>query len=90
MLWKYRCYKANFELICTILMMICFSYNYSLGLIPTLRTTAQNLTPFVCGRGGGASARKGVKMGRAGYDVISSWVALFAIIQAVQPRSDKK
>ncbi|HFF1652514.1 TPA: hypothetical protein ACGBIO_000165 [Providencia rettgeri] len=49
-------------------------------------TIAQKATPFVCGRGGGASARKGVKMGRAGYGVISSLMVLFAIIQAVQPR----
>ncbi|EDU59336.1 hypothetical protein PROSTU_02525 [Providencia stuartii ATCC 25827] len=40
----------------------------------------------MCGRGGGASARKGVKMGRAGYGVISSLMVLFAIIQAVQTR----
>ncbi|HEM8185413.1 TPA: hypothetical protein U2M23_002781 [Providencia stuartii] len=49
-------------------------------------TPAQNPTPFVCGRGGGASARKGVDVSRAGYGVISSLMVLFAIIQAVQPR----
>nr|WP_282560402.1 hypothetical protein [Providencia vermicola] len=46
-------------------------------------TTAQNPAPFVCGRGGGASARKGVDVSRAGYDVISPWVVLFVSIQAV-------
>lgn len=43
----------------------------------------------MCGQGGGANAGKGVKMSRAGYGVISSLMVLFAIIQAVQPRSDK-
>ncbi len=56
-----------FEFICISLKLSNFLLStYSgAGYIP--RTPAQNPTPFVCGRGGGASVRKGVKMGRAGY-----------------------
>lgn len=49
------------------------------------------IPPLLCAGEAGEQARaKGVNMGRAGYGVISSLVVLFAIIQAVQPRSDKK
>ncbi len=41
------------------------------------------------GKAGEQTRAKGVKMSRAGYGVISSLMVLFAIIQAVQPRSDK-
>ena len=51
--------------------------------ILVIGTIAQKSRPFVCGRGGGASARKGGDVSRAGYDVISSLVVLFVSIQAV-------
>ena len=80
----YICHKK--ALVCTILSQSYFLSSSIPSLVPTIRTTAQIPTSFVCGRGGGASARKGVKVSRAGYGLISSLMVLFVSIQAVQPR----